>query len=74
MTLKEVPPLLHKHLVSSAKTNGRSLNKEILFILQEQVFPKETSRKALLERIRQRRVKLGIQIAQKEIEKMIDEG
>ncbi len=55
ITVKDVPQDLHHRLRSAAHRSGRSLNKLILFTLEQSVSPTRVDRAALLSRIRRRR-------------------
>lgn len=74
MTLKGIPSSIHRKLKISAKNHGRSLNKEIITILQDRFLPSPISQQPLLERIRLRRKNLKIHLSQPTLEKMIEEG
>lgn len=74
MTIKNIPEVIHRRLTASAKVHGRSLNKEIISILQKQILPSPSTKNDLLERIRQRRKKINIHLTQNELKKMIREG
>ncbi len=56
ITLKDVPQDLHKRLRQIADQSGRSLNKLILYKLEQSVRPQKIDRHGLLSRIKRRRV------------------
>lgn len=51
VTLKEFPPELHSRLKQSAEENGRSLNRQIIHLLNRLTFPQKASETDLLKRI-----------------------
>ncbi len=55
ITIKDVPQELHERLRELADQSGRSLNKLILYTLEQSVLPRQVDRAALLGRIRRRR-------------------
>ena len=59
ITLKDVPSSLHGALKTRAKANGRSLNREIIILLNESVHGARVSPAALLDQAR--RVRASIQ-------------
>ena len=52
ITVRDIPPALHKRLKESAERNRRSLNAEILWQLENS--PAEPIRKRSIEEIRER--------------------
>ena len=59
ITLKEVPADLHARIKEAADQSGRSINRQIIFILEKTLFPVKSSREDLLARIRKRRGRMG---------------
>ena len=77
ITLKNVPPALHRSLKKQAKLNKRSLNQEALTVLEATVGEAERRRKAFEEIIRFRESLTGKGIpkmSQAQIRKAINEG
>lgn len=74
ITLKDIPPPLHKSLKDRAKKQGRSLNKEVLSILETAVTPQRSSPQELLERIQKRRETMNHIVHQDELDVIINEG
>ncbi len=58
ITLKDIPQNVHKALKQRAKSNGRSLNREVLAILVSSVMPRKVDVDAYLVEIRQHRESL----------------
>ncbi|NBC18140.1 MAG: Arc family DNA-binding protein [Bacteroidetes bacterium] len=58
LTVRNVPPSLHARLKRRAKEHRRSLNSEVLAVLEEAVGEKATDRESLIDRIKQRRAAL----------------
>lgn len=50
ITLKNVPPELHRSLKESAKRHKRSLNKEAIHVLESALTESRTRRTSLLDR------------------------
>lgn len=50
ITLKNVPPELHRSLKESAKRHKRSLNQEAIHVLETSLFGEQSRRTSLLQR------------------------
>lgn len=50
ITLKNVPPELHRSLKESAKRHKRSLNQEAIHVLETSLFGEQNRRTSLLQR------------------------
>lgn len=74
ITLKEVPPALHEKLKALAERTGRSLNREIIHVLESVILPTPVDRTELIARIRERREKIGGNLKPGDLEKAIGEG
>ncbi|MEM6822703.1 MAG: hypothetical protein AAF558_12280 [Verrucomicrobiota bacterium] len=74
VTLKEFPSDLHSRLKSMAESNGRSLNRQIIHLLDLAASPKRTDDTGLLHRIQLNRQRSGSTISQKFLHDAIDEG
>ena len=55
VTLKNVPSELYERVKQNAKANHRSINNEIIAIIEESVMPKPVDVQAWLEKARQLR-------------------
>lgn len=73
ITLKDVPKPLHAHLQNKAKSNGRSLSKEILATLQEDEYGWMIPEEDLLSQIRAVRKSLPLKLTLSKIESAIQE-
>lgn len=73
VTLKEFPPNLHSRLKKIAENNGRSLNRQIIHLLDMAVSPKVADDTALLHRIKLNRQKSNAAIDQAFLTKAIQE-
>ena len=58
VTLKEFPTDLHSRLKALAEGNGRSLNKQIIYLLESATTPQKTDESILLQRIKVNRKKM----------------
>lgn len=52
MTIKNIPPDLHRDLKESAARHRRSLNSEIIALLEERLRPRKSSPKEILSTAR----------------------
>jgi antitoxin FitA len=75
ITVKNIPAQIYERLKAQAKTNHRSVNGEILSILEQAVSLPPIDVQATLERARKvRELTAKYTVTADEIEKMINEG
>ena len=75
LTLKNIPPEIYERIKIQAKNNHRSINGEILSILEQAISIPPIDVKATLERTRKlREMTADYVITADEIEKLINEG
>lgn len=74
ITLKEIPKALHHKLKQRAETHGRSLNKEVISILEMTVNPVQRNPQNLLKQISERRDKMEHIVQEEELSEIIREG
>ncbi|MEM7791866.1 MAG: Arc family DNA-binding protein [Verrucomicrobiota bacterium] len=74
ITIKDVPEELHSELRHRADSHGRSLNKEVLAILESMLKPVRVSPRDLLTRIEERRDRLPKIVKRSQLERIINEG
>jgi len=74
ITIKDVPKKLHCVLKERAESHGRSLNKEVLAILERTLNPSKISPADLLTRIEERRNRLSHIVRDGELQTIIKEG
>lgn len=74
ITVKDVPPELHQRLRERAEESGRSLNKQILFTLEQSIRPKRVDLATLLTRIRRRRSEMTVWLEDESLQTAIEEG
>jgi len=74
ITLKDVPDTLHRRLRKLADQSGRSLNKMILFTLEQSVQPRRVDRAALVGRIQKRRSRMDAWLEDEPLRTAIQEG
>ena len=65
ITIKDVPTGVHKALKARAKTNGRSLNKEIITTLEAALYSSRIDTAALRERALEVRESMDVYLTQK---------
>jgi len=74
ITIKEVPDELHQKLRQRARMHGRSLNKEVITILETMVNPVPRGSRDLLRQISERRDKMDSIVKEEELKEIIEEG
>jgi plasmid stability protein len=74
LTIKDIPPKLHRTLKSRAARNRRSLQAEILSTLEEAVQPKRVPADEMLERVREFRERVRVKTTDAEIRRFIGQG
>jgi plasmid stability protein len=74
ITLKELPDTLHLKLKERAEANGRSLNKEVIAMLEAMVNPVRRNPENLLRRIAEHRAALPHLVKEAELPGIINEG
>lgn len=74
LTLKDIPETLHHRLREEADLSGRSLNKLILYTLEQTFCAQPTDRRILLDRIRRRREAQTLWLNDASLERAIEEG
>jgi plasmid stability protein len=67
ITIKDVPPAVHRSLKSRARVHGRSLNKEILVTLESVLHGAVIDAKAVGEHARAVRETMGVYLTQKDL-------
>ncbi|HUP48722.1 MAG TPA: hypothetical protein VNA04_08015 [Thermoanaerobaculia bacterium] len=74
LTLKEIPPKLHRELKERAARNRRSLQAEIVRTLEQAVCPKPIPTAELLERARRLRKSVRVRTTDAEITRFKRQG
>lgn len=74
ITLKEIPADLHQKLRQRADTHGRSLNKEVIIMLETMVKPRQRRSRDLLKKIVERRDSMDFIVKAEELKSIIEEG
>jgi len=74
ITLKELPDALHQKLKQRAEAHGRSLNKEVIVMLETMVNPVRRNPEELLRRIGHHRDTLNHLVREEELPGIINEG
>jgi antitoxin FitA len=75
ITLKNIPPDLHADLKSSAARHRRSLNSEILALLEERLWPRRRTPEEVLAAAEAVRAKMtGVWLSLEQIDEMKREG
>ncbi len=74
ITIKDIPPAVHRTLKARAAAHGRSLNKEIIATLESNVRVVPLDAAAIGQRARAVRETMGVYITQKELAALKTEG
>jgi plasmid stability protein len=74
ITLKDVPPEVHRSLKDRAQAHGRSLNKEIIVTLESIVHGAAIDAKAVGTHARAVRETMGVYLTQKDLERLKNAG
>lgn len=69
ITLKEVPPAIHRAYKTLARTNGRSLNREIIRTLETALHAVPSDAASIGERAKTVRESLSVYLTQKELDR-----
>lgn len=67
ITLKNVPPAIHKTLKSRAKAHGRSLNREIIAALESTLHGSRVDADVVGKHARAVRATMGVYLTQKDL-------
>jgi plasmid stability protein len=74
MTIKDVPIRLHQRLRENAKLNRRSLNSELIMLLEAAVEPRKANVDEILAAARAVRAQVKGDLSDKEINRMKRQG
>ena len=74
LTIKGLPQLTHRKLQQRAKRHRRSLNKEIIAVLEDAVSPHILSPAELVDQLRTMQAKMRFSVSIGEIESAINSG
>ena len=75
VTVKNIPPGLHKDLKASAARHRRSLNREIITLLEERLKPRKRTPEEVLAAVGVLREKMkGVHVTEKIIDQAKKEG
>lgn len=74
ITLKDVPPALHRTLKSRAEAHGRSLNKEILVILESSLHGQPIDAAAIGRHAMAVRESVGVYVTEQDLKTLKSAG
>jgi len=74
ITLKDVPPAVHRSLKARAQVHGRSLNKEIIVALESIVHSAAIDARAVGKHARAVRETMGVYLTQKDLARLKNAG
>ena len=74
ITIKDVPPAVHRTLKSRAEAHGRSLNKEIIMTLESTLHGSPVDAAAIGKHARAVRETMGVYLTQKDLTALKNAG
>ena len=74
ITIKNLPPAVHRTLKSRAKTHGRSLNKEVITTLERSLHGAPIDAAAIGEHARAVRETMGVYLTQRDLTSLKNDG
>lgn len=74
ITLKDIPPRLHKELKSRAQAHGRSLNSEVIACLESGVYSSAVDVESILQSARSIRSSMKVRLTNKDLVSFKNEG
>lgn len=74
VTLKNVPDELYEKIKTSAAVNRRSVNQEVIFLIEQALAANAAGTEATLAEVRLLREKLGIYVTEEEVTQAKNEG
>ena len=77
LTIKNIPDALYEELKLAAQNHRRSINSEVIMLLEERLVPQKPSRKELEERAAdclEMNRKAGLYVTEDEIDEAINQG
>lgn len=74
MTIKNMPPAVHRTLKARAKAHGRSLNKEVIAALEETLHGARIDAEAVGKHARAVRETLGVYLTERDLHDLKNAG
>jgi len=74
ITIKDIPPALHRELKARAEAHGRSLNTEVLACLEASVHATPVDTEDLIRQARTLRESMKVYMTQKELTALKNQG
>ena len=74
MTIKNMPPAVHRTLKARAKAHGRSLNKEVIAALEETLHGARIDAEAIGKHARAVRETLGVYLTERDLHDLKNAG
>lgn len=74
ITIKDIPPTIHRTLKTRAKAHGRSLNKEVLATLESSLHSTRLDVGSILSRASAVRETMDIYLTEKDLASLKNEG
>lgn len=74
ITIKDIPPAIHRTLKTQAKAHNRSLNKEVLATLENSLHSTRLDVGSILSRARAVRETMDIYLTEKDLASLKNEG
>ena len=74
LTIKNLPDELYEKIKTSAAVNRRSINQEVIFLIEQVLAANAVSQETTLDEVRVLREQLGIYVTDEEINQAKNEG
>jgi antitoxin FitA len=74
LTIKNLPDELYEQIKTSAAVNRRSINQEVIYLIEQVLAANAVGQEATLEEVRVLREQLGIYVTDEEINQAKNEG
>lgn len=74
LTIKNLPDELYEKIKTSAAVNRRSINQEVIFLIEQVLAANAVGQETTLDEVRVLREKLGIYVTDEEINQAKNEG
>ena len=74
LTIKNFPDELYEQIKTSAAVNRRSINQEVIYLIEQVLAANAVGQEATLEEVRVLREQLGIYVTDEEINQAKNEG
>ena len=74
ITIKNIPDEIYERIKESAKINRRSINNEVIYLIENQFRSNQVNTEAILFKARELRSRMKGSLTHEEVEKAINDG